>query len=394
MRFRELRRWQWAVGCALLSVISVSKMASAADNWQAVRDQRRMIYHSPQTPGFTCWVGAWLMPDGDVMVSFTQATGPVTGRPSAPKDVQEKLTWPPPGHPGYDMTGLDLRNVHLRFQDQGTTWKQVSADPFKSCMNGVTGEAEVALGDSTVMRAVFGYYLPYDADVPKTGFLQRSKDGTRTWGQPELVLDPGKYSVWPRRLRVLKDGRLLLLAGVVEAPAGSQTRAEFSKVVAPAIVVSSDQGQTWQGPIAAVGADQREGWTEEFDVAELANGDLLSIYRRANDAKRWQGLLKKSGKTWVASQAAPSVLPHSGQPELLATREGPVLHLATTGVHWTTDAGKTWNQLPGLATAYYPRSVQVAEGRILVFAHLGSDDSYGKVDQWIVMDSFKLKSQP
>ena len=72
------------------------------------------------------------MPDGSLMVSFTQATGPVDGRPRAPLDVQQQLTWPPPGHPGYDMTGLDLRNVHLRSEDAGKTWRKVSADAFKS----------------------------------------------------------------------------------------------------------------------------------------------------------------------------------------------------------------------------------------------------------------------
>jgi hypothetical protein len=40
--------------------------------------------------------------------------------------------------------------------------------------------------------------------------------------------------------------------------------------------------------------------------------------------------------------------------------------------------------------AYYPKSLQLADGRILVFGHLGSDDPYG-VDQAIVMDAFRLK---
>lgn len=39
--------------------------------------------------------------------------------------------------------------------------------------------------------------------------------------------------------------------------------------------------------------------------------------------------------TCIAGSVGPSTLPHSGQPELLSTREGPVLHLATTGIHWT-----------------------------------------------------------
>lgn len=364
--------------------------SARADEFSVVAYQRQTIYHSPQKPGFTSWVGAWTMPDGSLMVSFTQATGPVEGRPQAPKDVQHKLTWPPPGHPGYDMTGLDLRNIHLHSTDAGKTWHPVSADAFKSCMNGVTNEAQTALADGTVLRGVFGFYLPYDPDLPQTGFLQRSRDGTKTWGKPEVPIDAAKFSTWPRRIRVLRDGRIVLLAGVAQAPAGSQTRAEFSAMVEPALLVSSDQGRTWKGPVPATLVEQRGGWTEEFDIAELANGDLLTIHRRASDAKRWQSTLKKSDDTWIAQKAVPSVLPHSGQPELLATREGPILHVATGGIHWTSDAGQTWHKLDVPGAAYYPRSVQTKDGRIVVVGHVGGDDAYGKADQSIVMDSFRL----
>lgn len=359
-----------------------------AAEFSIVGRQRRTIYHSPQSPGFTSWVGAWTMPDGSLMISFTQATGPVEGRPQAPPEVRQRLTWPPEGRPGYDMTGLDLRNVHLRSSDVGETWRQASADAFKSCMNGVTGEAETALADGSVLRGVFGFYLPYDSDLPQTGFLQRSADGTKTWSKPQVLLDADKYTLWPRRIRLLHDGRIILAAGV--APVGSKTRAELSKLVEPALLISADQGRTWKGPVPAVLAEQRGGWTEEFDVAELANGDLLCVFRRANDANRWQSTLKIAGDSWTAQQAGPLSLPHSGQPELLATREGPVLHLATTGIHWTGDAGRKWHKLDAPGTAYYPRSVQHADGRIFVFGHVGGDDAYGKVDQSIIMDSFRL----
>jgi hypothetical protein len=377
-------------GFTLSPALSAKAQAAAGGDFVAVEHDRQTIYHSPQTPGFTSWVGAWTMPDGSLMVSFTQATGPVAGRPSVPEEVRHKLTWPPAGHPGYDMTGLDLTNVHLRSTDTGKTWKQVSADPFKTCMNGVSGEAETALADGTVIRGVFGFYLPYNPELPQTGYLQRSRDGTLTWGDPEVLLDPDKYSCWPRRIRVLRDGRIIVLLGVAHVPAGSHTRSEFSKLVEPKLVVSSDQGQTWKGPVAAVPSEQQGGWTEELDAAELINGDLLCVFRRANDAQRWQGVLKKTEDTWVASQVSSSILPHSGQPELLATREGPILHLATSGIHWTTDAGQSWNPLEVPGTAYYPRSVQASDGRIFAFGHVGADDAYGAVDQAIVMDSFRL----
>src|SRR5918996_1434947 len=81
---------------------------AGADEFVAAEHKRQTVYHSPQTPGYTCWTGAWVMPGGDLMVAFTQATGPVAGRAKAPKELMEKLTW----YPEYDMTGLDLRNVH------------------------------------------------------------------------------------------------------------------------------------------------------------------------------------------------------------------------------------------------------------------------------------------
>jgi hypothetical protein len=129
----------------------------------------------------------------------------------------------------------------------------------------------------------------------------------------------------------------------------------------------------------------------------LPNGDLLCVFRRLNPDRgsgqievRWQGALRKSGDTWIAGEIAAAPLPHSGHPELLSTREGPILHVATTGVHATSDAGQTWHKLDVPGSAYYPRSVQAADGRIFVFGHVGGDDAYGKVDQSIVMDSFRL----
>lgn len=373
------------VACALLAL---STSPARADDFAAVDHARQTIYHSPQKPGYTCWTGAWLMPDGDFMVAFTQATGPVEGRPKAPKEIMDKLSW----YAAYDMTGLDLRNVHLRSSDQGKTWRKVSDDAFKSPMNGVSGEAEVALPDGTVIRGVFGYYLPYNSELPRTGFFQRSTDGTKTWQKPEVPLDPAKYTMWPRRLRVLKDGRLLAIVGVARVPANSLTRVEYNQILEPLMLVSTNGGKSWSAPIEVVAPEQRKHWGgEEFDAAELPSGDLLCVFRKGAERVRWQNVMKKEGASWAFGTAAPSVLPHSGQPELLATREGPILHLATTGIHATTDAGKTWKKLAVPGTAYYPRSIQAKDGRIFAIGHAGGDDAYGKVDQSIVMDSFKLK---
>jgi hypothetical protein len=266
-------------------------------------------------------------------------------------------------------------------------------------MNAITGMAEVALPDGTVIRAVEGFQLPYNPELPQTGFLERSLDGTATWGEPELPLDPAEFTTIPKRLRVLKDGRLLLVGGYAKVPANSLTRHEYTKVLQPLMLVSADGGKTWDERIEVVPPEHRPYWGgEEFDAAELPNGDLLCVFRRLNPLRessqlevRWQGVLTKSGDGWIPGEAGPAPFPHSGHPELLATCEGPILHIATSGIDWTADAGETWHRLSIPGSQYYPRSVQVADGRILVFAHVGGDDPYGKVDQSIVMDSFRLK---
>jgi hypothetical protein len=165
------------------------------------------------------------------------------------------------------------------------------------------------------------------------------------------------------------------------------------------LLVSSDDGKTWSQPVPVVPSRHRGQWGgEEFDAAELPGGDLLCVFRRPDPKRngrevRWQSHLEKQGSTWVPHEPEPAPFPHSGHPELLATREGVVLHLATSGIDATADGGKTWHPLKVPGTAYYPRSVQLSDGTILVFGHVGGDDGYGASDQSIVMDRFRLRQE-
>jgi hypothetical protein len=265
-------------------------------------------------------------------------------------------------------------------------------------MNGAMGEAETALPGGTILRGVFGYYLPYNPELPKGGYLVRSTDGTKTWSKPELPLDPDKYTACIKRIRVLRDGRVLVIGGIAYVPANSRNREQYCDLFEPLLLVSKDAGKTWSEPIPVVPNEYRGHWGgEEYDAAELPNGDLLCVFRRRvpelKAEARWQGLLKKSGDTWTVGAVGPAPFPHSGHPELLATKEGPILHIATDGIRYTTDAGKTWQKLDLPGTAYYPHAAQAKDGHIFVFGHVGSDDAYGKTDQSIVMDSFLLRKQ-
>lgn len=58
----------------------------------------------------------------------------------------------------------------------------------------------------------------------------------------------------------------------------------------------------------------------------------------------------------------------------------------------TANAGKTWHPVNNMpARAYYPKGVQLADGRILVFAHVGTDAPYGVVDQSIIVTLYRIE---
>jgi hypothetical protein len=377
--------------------------AGAADNgsqWIAEGFTRKTIYHSPQKPGYTAWVGAWAMPDESLMVCFTQATGPLTGRPRADPALWDKLGM---HDRAWDFTGLDRREVYLRSTDRGGHWAPVSTSPFGGVgASAYAGGATVALPDGAILRRVNGWDLMGEPGVPYTAFLQRSGDGAKTWGKPQVLLDPARFLYQVSRMRVLRDGRVVATGQVWPVPAGSPHRQIEKAAAQLLLMVSADSGKTWTRVDVAGDRYPDVAW-DEWDFAEMSGGDLLCVFRRGDPSDRrrevrWQGVLEKKGTGWALAQFRPSPLPHSGHPELLATREGIVLHFATTSVHWTADAGATWHRLeapgsPDYKSRYYPRSLQLADGTVLCFGHNGWDNRYGEVDQSIDMDTFHLGSQ-
>lgn len=361
---------------------------------RATEVRRFAVYHSPDTPGYTCWAGVLLMPDGSLMVSFNQATGPMTGRPSAPPEVLRVLSWPPAGKPGYDMTGAIQQIVRLVSTDGGETWENVHAEPWHSPMNGGIGcSMEAVLPDGAIVRAAWGQYLPF-YDVPHTGYLQQSADGGRTWTPPQVFMDPDRFMTFPRRLRLLSDGRLVVVGGLVELAPGIETRADWCRHMQPAMWLSGDGGQTWSEPTAI--ASPREGvqFSEESDFAELPDGRLLFVHRADAPPSRWQSVMEADGDGFRIASHGPAPFPHSGYPEMLSAREGVALHLATSGISWTAGAGEHWGDLGIGGTGYYPKSVQLPDGRVFCVFHRGGDNAYdGSADQEIQGMTFRLQAR-
>jgi hypothetical protein len=361
---------------------------------------RRVIYHSPQRPGYTAWTGAWVMADQSLMMGFTQATGPVSParRASAPQGLKERLGV----GSQVDFWGLRLSSMLRRSVDGGATWSGSDSDRFKAVYpNGYSAGADIGLRDGSVLRRVNGWDQMQEQSLPRTAYLQRLAPGKKQWSTPQVLMDPRRYVYQIGRIRRLRDGRLIALGQYWEARAGSpRTRLESARA-GFLLMVSEDEGRTWRrNPVdAARGGSYLS--VGEWDAAELANGDLLAVFRTRRSSsssvqERRQAILRKVGRGWELTRVHQAPLPHSGHPELLATREGAVLHIATTGVHWTSNGGRSWRPL-GFASSttsygstYYPRSLQTRDGTVYVFGHRGADDPYGQVDQAIVMDKFRL----
>lgn len=357
------------------------------------------IYHSPQTPGYTAWVGAWQMPDNTLMTGFVQATGPLdpAQRPRTPESVYKLFGTPRPDDPQRDFWGLTLESKFLRSGDRGKTWTPDRSEKFRAIgPYGYTSQPTIALKDGTIVRRVNGDDLRQNTSIPHTAFLQRLAPGATRWSKPQVLLDPKKRTYQLSRIRYLRDGRLIATGVVWDVPADTPLSQRPNAEGKYLLMVSDDQGKTWRealkippnvGPLPGL----------EFDVGELPSGDLAAIFRTLEDGQqvRKQGLLKREDDGFVLTAVKRAPMPHSGHPELLATRQGPVLDIATTGVSYTRD-GLRWQPLrfrgrgKKYVSNYYPRSLQTRDGVVHVFSHRGYDNPYGKADQAITMDSFRL----
>jgi hypothetical protein len=376
-----------------------------ASNWSAEQYSRRTIYHSAQNPGYTCWVGAWEMPDRNLMITFKEVTGPAQGRPRTRPEWQDAFGLMKVD-PARDFTGLHMADMYLRSTNRGSTWSLVAAAAFAGPSTGFAwGGSHCPLPDGAILRAVDGSAVP-GMDLPRRVFFQRSRDLGKTWGPPEIPPEPvrpitnyiGDFGDCISRIRRLHDGRLFA-TGVKRIDPSPAKR----NIGEPVAMFSDLNGKNWTPLRIELKPEQRgpNVW-DEWDSAQLPDGNFLCVFRRGDPNSknsrevRWQGLLQKKDKSWSIERYHFAPFEHSGHPELLATHEGLILHIATDGIYWTDDQGQSWHRLPfnGLNRSYrsnyYPRSLQLEDGMIYVFSHQGSDDPYGKTDQAIIMDTFRL----
>jgi hypothetical protein len=347
--------------------------------------ERRQIYHSPQSPGYTAWTGLWTMPDGRLMTGFAQVTGPIPSPPDRAWDTHE------------------TSSILLSSRDGGETWERFFSEKVSGPPHAYSAQATIGLKDGSILRRVNGEDLQeFSAGGPATAYIQRLEPGADEFGPPVTLLDPAQYTYQVTRIQYLSDGRLIATGNFWEVPAGERQEEVPLDQQGWLLAVSDDEGRTWDNALTV--PEENSVPPNEWDVAELPDGDLLAVMRTHDPADpatqfRSQAILEKDGEGWVMGKPEDAPFPHSGHPELLATEEGVVLYVSSEGIEYTSDAGERWRplkfKLRGGAkyrSLYYPVSVQAPSGDIYVVSHAGGDDNYGERDQSVVMDRFRLSA--
>ena len=322
---------------AALPALAGGHAYAVAFNGTVLDFQQQTIYRSPETPGYTEWVGLWQMPNGTIQANCVQFTGPADN---------PVVTYP-----------------RIDSFDGGQSWSHTT-----DCVR-MGGRGLAVLPDGTLVRP------QRQGDAP--GYVQRSTDGGQSWTAPIPFVNQVSQdytAAIPTVIHRLSDGRLALMAGTIAVGDPKDGRS-----ITKQMFLSSDGGLTWGTPITIMPTSV--GACEESDFCELPNGNLVFISRAEHfgangnylSTNRVETILTKSGETFVPQ---PSTIPYAlgvgdvsgGFPCLLYTKEGVILDLAMHGDHYSNDNGATWHDLQGSGpdwVKYYPQAVQTADGTIV-----------------------------
>jgi len=366
--------------------------------------------------GYNTFAGAWIMPgDGAVATAYANVTGPVAPPCRSPEV--------PAGCAERGFRGARHRFVVLESGDGAKTWKKpFAAEVVKTpAPHAYSGQPTIALRDGTLLRRVngedIGIYPEYGGE-PGTAYLQRRAPGAKSWSGRQLLLDTNRYTYNLSRMKRLRDGRTLVALGAFwKVRAGERLKTPAQERPGWLLMTSTDEGATWQNAMAVPGAAEAAALANEWDVAELRDGDLLAVMRtrEGERAVRKQVVLEKTGDEittntgtrskggWtmgvpVLTPAPFAQIEFPQHPELLDLEHGPaaggILHIADEAIHYTANGGRSWSKVAfpsNWNSHYYPNSVQASGGNIYVFSHAGGDENYTtNADKPIYVDVVRL----
>lgn len=372
-----------------ISLTFLTPASRAADNdphGRAVDFHETTIYHPPEKPGFAAWVQLWRSTgDGALMCKFIERRTPKT--PPATQPAIDVHRWETLGLPGiYNFDPLVTETVFMKSADEGATWKEVSRGQEKELNRGPDSGcfSPVSLPDGRLLSVSWG--MP--------GCLRESRDSGKSWRVLHELMDPRYFDVFPFSMRLLSDGKTLVIFcpyGHAWGP-GTDYPTRLSGdpgakgMYTAALLWSDDFGQTLHGPIPIYPGVP----VTETDFCELPNGDLLFMHAKLFGGTCHRQLVRHTREGLVPDRMEAC---GSDTPEIfLRTKEGYLVGASRNGAYvWSDDDGTSWFPLEGApACGYQPRAIALKDGRLMFAWHKGGDLGYKQADEWIGEHTFRV----
>jgi hypothetical protein len=354
------------------------------------------VYHPAQRPGYACWTALWHDLEGTLYLAFAEKRrAPNTLWAPVPLDFWESMGLPIHYHTSFCNGSRDVLTelVVLRSEDDGTTWTESGRSPSKV----INAFAWSSLPDGGIIRAVSDDYVAFDPVYKPQLRVEVSDDGGSSWRVRAVVLEG--FQTYAYCLDRLEDGTYVLVAPYQEAFGPGRAR-QARHTVRPhahreleyttGVFFSRDEGRSWSGPQTAFPGEL----VSEPDFVELPSGDLLFVYAETGAAPGVQ-LRQKFIKVAHGFVPGPvfEVVCGWAPERFVRTRSGLLVGAQRGAVYsCSNDEGASWHQIHGAPDCnYQPRTVELADGRLLTSWHIGGDNFFGELDQWVGTHVFRLE---
>jgi hypothetical protein len=262
-----------------------------------------------------------------------------------------------------------IKSVRQSSKDGGRTWSEPEA--WKE-----DGNSWLRLKDGTCLW--LSYLLMYQSASVARLRIGRSRDGLAyTWAEGTVDVSPHKFSPAAKG-----TASIVVHRSILEMPDGALLATMYGRFAGDPLdrsilASSTDGGTTWKF-LSTIGFDPNVGGEglNEPCMVRLANGELFCFMRNVSGKPMYSARSTDGGKTWSPPQRMPDEYAAlSVDPDLVLMSDGtPACSAGRPGCHvmFSLDgAGKTWTKpvtiFTGSSTSYTSIR-EVAPGR-LFFLH-------------------------
>lgn len=371
--------------------------------WRGAFEQT-LVYAPEKRPGFVAWVTAFSYEDGSVGISFDETMEAENPGFVPPRLEFAEAAGVPVSYCSVEGGSAQQRSyrVYMRSAD-GANFTETGRCPRRE-----GSFCNVGFADGRIV----GFDVPRCNDE-RTGWsdcirVRESLDGGATWTDVRRLLKGTAPYLW--RVRRLRSGTIVVLASLYGTPWGPGCKRATRNTMLPGesyqskiqpFFLTSENGRDFSGPnyiLPGIGA-------HEFDFAELPDGRLLFLAGDVQGTPVGRQFVTPSPDGWINGtlypirDGAPPDPEHDPQggyvPETIVWDEQ---HGCLVGYRRnkcfsvSNDYGENWTRLEPDAAfdfLYQPCLLELPDGRLGLYGHVGGDNAFGENDMVICAQVFR-----